>query len=361
MSIQTRRSFSRHAVTATAFAALAASLSFGVQAQTAPMPGKPDADMQVVLDALASLKGKPIETLQPAEARKQPTPTDAVNKVLKATSQSTKPQTLVPGITSKDIMIAGAAGQLPARVYVPTGRGPFPVVVYYHGGGWVIADKNVYDGGARGLAKSANAVVVSVDYRRSPEAKFPAAWDDALAAYKWTAANAAQLKGDPTRMALAGESAGGNLAVATAIAVRDAGLTKPLAVLSVYPVAQTSTDTPSYNTYADAKPLNRPMIKWFVNNLIKSPDDLKDTRLQLIDANLAGLPPVTIINAQIDPLLDDGAMLETALAKAGVPVERKVYDGVTHEFFGTAAVVQKARDAQAFAGDRLKKAFGTGM
>jgi len=279
--------------------------------------------------------------------------------VLKTTNQSIKPQVLVPGVSSKDIMIPGAAGQLPARVYTPAGRGPFPVIVYYHGGGWVIADKQTYDGGARGLSKAANAVVVSVDYRRAPEAKFPAQWDDALAAYKWTAANAAQLKGDPAKLALAGESAGGNLAVATAVAARDAGMPKPVAILSVYPVAQTSTDTPSYNTYADAKPLNRPMIKWFVENLTTSPADLKDPRLQLVDANLTGLPPVTIINAQIDPLLDDGAMLQAALTKAGVPVERKVYDGATHEFFGTAAVTQDGRDAQAFAGDRLKTAFGT--
>ncbi|QHJ01627.1 alpha/beta hydrolase fold domain-containing protein [Xylophilus rhododendri] len=328
-------------------------------AQTAP--AMPDADMKMVLDAQASLKGKPIETLTPAEARKQPTVTDGVNRVLKAENQSIKPQVLVPGVSSKDIMIPGAAGQLPARVFTPAGRGPFPVVVYFHGGGWVIADKQVYDGGARTLAKNTKAVVVSVDYRRAPEAKFPAQWDDALAAYKWTAANAVQLKGDPTRLALAGESAGGNLAVATAIAARDAGLPKPAIVLSVYPVAQTSTDTASYNTYADAKPLNRPMIKWFVDNLTNSPADLKDPRLQLIDANLAGLPPVVIINAQIDPLLDDGSLLETALRKANVPVERKVYDGATHEFFGTAAVVQKARDAQAFAADRMKAAFGTGM
>ncbi|WP_295853365.1 alpha/beta hydrolase [uncultured Xylophilus sp.] len=318
-----------------------------------------DADMQMVLDAHASLKPKPIETLTPAEARKQPTPADAVNKVLKQQSQPTKPELLVPGITAKDTTVAGAAGQIPARIYTPKGRGPFPVIVYYHGGGWVIADRKVYDGGARMLAKQANAVVVSVDYRRAPEAKFPAAWDDALAAYRWTAANAGKIKGDPAKLALAGESAGGNLAVATAIAARDAGLPKPLHVLSVYPVAQTSLETPSYNTYADAKPLNRPMVKWFVDQLTRSPADLQDVRLQLVNANLMGLPPVTIVNAQIDPLLDDGAQLEAALRKANVPVERKVYDGATHEFFGMAAVVQKARDAQAFAGQRLKQAFGT--
>ncbi|KQM79452.1 alpha/beta hydrolase [Xylophilus sp. Leaf220] len=337
----------------------AAAVAALVAATPAFAAGTPDADMQAVLDAHASLKPKPIETLTPPEARKQPTPADAVNKLLKAQAQPTKPELLVPGIVAKDTNVAGATGQLPARIYTPKGRGPFPVIVYFHGGGWVIADRKVYDGGARALAKSANAVVVSVDYRRAPEAKFPAAWDDALAAYKWTADNAASLKGDPAKLALAGESAGGNLAVATAIAARDANLPKPLHVLSVYPVAQTSLETPSYNEYAAAKPLNKPMIEWFVKHTTNSPADLKDPRISLVDANLAGLPPVTIINAEIDPLRDDGAQLEAALRKANVPVERKLYDGATHEFFGMAAAVQKARDAQAFAGQRLKQAFGT--
>ncbi|MHC5720425.1 MAG: alpha/beta hydrolase, partial [Nostoc sp.] len=128
------------------------------------------------------------------------------------------PEDLVPGVTSRDTTVQGAAGMLPARIYTPAGAGPFPVVVYFHGGGWVIADKQVYDGGARGIAKQANAIVVSVDYRRAPEAKFPAAWDDALAAYKWTLANAGSIQGDPKRVALSGESSGGNLSLATAIA-----------------------------------------------------------------------------------------------------------------------------------------------
>ena len=317
-----------------------------------------DKDMQAVLDAHASLKPKPIETLSPAEARTQPTPADAVNVVLKKQDKSTDPETLVPGVKSADRSIAGAVGQIPARIYTPSGTGPFPVIVYYHGGGWVIGDKQVYDGGARGLAKQANAVVVSVDYRLAPEHKFSASWDDALAAYKWTLANAASINGDPKKLALAGESAGGNLAVATAIAVRDADLQAPLHVLAVYPVSQTSTTTESYEKHANAKPLNRPMIKWFVDKLINSPSDLKDPRLQLIDAKLKNLPSVTIINASIDPLLSDGVMLEDALKKAGVPVERKMYSGVTHEFFGMAAVVQKAKEAQEYAGKRLKQAFG---
>ena len=319
---------------------------------------KADADMQAVLDELATLGGKPIETLSADEARKQPTPADAVMSVLKKKGKDTAPTALVPGVTSVDREIIGAAGNIPARIYTPDGAGPFPVVVYFHGGGWVIADKDVYDGGARGLAKQAQAVVVSVDYRRSPEVKFPAAWDDSLAAYKWVSSNAASIKGDATRMALAGESAGGNLAVSTAIAVRDAGLTQPTHVLAVYPVSQTGNlNTASYQDSATAKPLNKAMIGWFVDTLLAKPEDKMDPRLDIVNAKLAGLPPVTIINAQIDPLREDGALLEAALKKAGVTVRRTVYPGVAHEFFGMAAVVKKAADAQKLGGKALRDSF----
>lgn len=280
--------------------------------------------------------------------------------MLKKKGKDTSPAALVPGVTSVDRDIQGATGNIPARIYTPDGVGPFPVVVYFHGGGWVIADKQVYDGGARGLASQAQAVVVSVDYRRSPEAKFPAAWDDALASYKWAVANAASIKGDPTRLALAGESAGGNLAVSTAIAARDAGLTAPTHVLAVYPVAQTGNlNTQSYVDSKTAKPLNKAMIGWFVDKLLAKPEDKMDPRLDSINAKLAGLPPVTIINAQIDPLREDGSLLETALKKAGVKVQRKVYSGVTHEFFGMAALVKKAADAQMMGGKALRDSFKT--
>ncbi len=338
-------------------ASSAATPPAGMKGQTGTQ-FKADADMQSVLDEHAALGPKPIETLSVEEARKQPTPTDAVMSLLKKKGKDTSPTVLVPGVTSQDREIPGAAGPLPARIYTPDGNGPFPVIVYFHGGGWVIADKDVYDGGARGLSKAANAVVVSVDYRRAPEAKFPAAWDDALASYKWVAANAASIKGDPTRLALAGESAGGNLAISTAVAVRDAALTLPRAVLAVYPVAQTGNmDTPSYKDSATAKPLNKPMIGWFVDKLLAKPEDKADPRLDIVNAKLAGLPPVTIINAQIDPLRSDGELLQQALKKAGVKVDHKVYPGVTHEFFGAAAVVKKAKDAQAYAGAQLKAAF----
>ncbi|RZI73168.1 MAG: alpha/beta hydrolase [Pseudomonas sp.] len=349
------------------YVALAVSAALcGLSAQAAPAGAmaktgtkyKADADMQVVLDELASMGGKPIESLTPAEARQQPTPTDAVMAVLKKKGKDTSPTALVPGVTSVDREITGAAGNIPARIYTPDGPGPFPVIVYYHGGGWVIADKDVYDGGARGLAKQANAIVVSSDYRRAPEAKFPASHDDAVAAYKWAAENAASIKGDPKRLALAGESAGGNMAISTAVAVRDMGLVQPTHVLAVYPVGQTGNlNTKSYVDSATAKPLNKPMIEWFVDKLLAKPEDKSDPRLDVLNAKLAGLPPVTIINAQIDPLREDGAMLQAALRKADVKVDRKVYDGVTHEFFGMAAVVKDAADAQKYGGQALKASF----
>ena len=327
------------------------------KAASALSKARTDADMQALLEAHASLQPKAIEKLSVEEARKNPTIADAVNALLKKQGKSTDPETLVPGVKSVDRQITGAAGNLPARVYTPEGKGPFPVIVYFHGGGWVIADKQVYDGGARGLAKQAQAVVVSVDYRQAPEHKFPAAWDDALASYRWALKNAASIKGDAKQVALAGESAGGNLAVATAIAARDAKLQLPAHVLAVYPVAQTSLNTESYIENAIAKPLNREMVKWFIDKLTTSKQDLADPRLDLVHAKLEGLPPVTLINARIDPLRSDGAQLEEALRKAGVPVERKDYSGVTHEFFGAAAVLQKAKDAQAYAGERLRASF----
>lgn len=317
-----------------------------------------DDDQLALAKAHESLGPKAIEKLEVAEARRQPTAADAVNALLQQQGRSTDPSSLVPGVRTTDTTVDGAAGPLPATVYTPEGTGPLPVVLYFHGGGWVIADRKVYDGGARGLAKASGAIVVSVDYRQAPEHRFPAAWDDALAAYRWLTANAASLGGDPLRLALAGESAGGNLAMATAIAARDAGLPKPRHVVSVYPVAQTSLNTESYIENAIAKPLNRAMVQWFVDHLVRSEDDLKDTRLQLTEADLAGLPPVSIVNARLDPLRSDGAKLEDALNAAGVPVERREYEGVAHEFFGAAAVLDKARQAQAFAGERLRASFG---
>jgi len=315
----------------------------------------PNGQMQAVLDQLASLGPKPLPTLSAPEARKQPTPADAAKKEMEKEGKPTAPD---PAVASVDRTISTPGGSLPVRIYTPkSGSGPWPVIVYYHGGGWVIANKEVYDGGARALSKLTNAVVVSVDYRQGPEHKFPAAHDDAIATYEWALKNAASIKGDATKLALAGESAGGGLAVATAIAARDRKLQMPLAIVSVYPIAGTDTTTPSYVENAEAKPLNRAMMVWFFDKYLNGPQDRADPRVNLVAANLAGLPPTTIINAQIDPLRSDGEILAKKLRDAGVDVQQKTYDGVTHEFFGMGQVVEQAMAAEELAAAALKKAF----
>jgi len=315
-----------------------------------------DADMKAVLTELAALNGKPIETLSAEEARKQPTPTDAVKKVLEKSNKPTAPLEMAKVENRK---IPGAAGPIAARIYTPKTdeKGPLPVIAYWHGGGFVIADLDVYDSSPRALAKEANAIVVSLDYRRAPEAKFPAAQDDAFAGYQWVVKNAGTFGGDPKRIAVAGESAGGNLAANVSIMARDKSAPMPVHQLLVYPVAQTGMSTESYREWDMAKPLNKAMMVWFVEKFTRTPEDAKDPRLDLVAANLKNLPKTTIVNAEIDPLRSDGQMLADKLKAAGVSVDRKTYEGVTHEFFGMGAVVSDAKDAESYAGGRLKDAF----
>jgi acetyl esterase/lipase len=325
-------------------------------ASTAAMPAPPAADMQAVLDALAALKPKPIETLTPVKARIQPSAADATKAVMRMKGMSTAPD---PAVTTSD-QAYGADPMEFARIYKPVAANgaPMPVIVYYHGGGWVIADVNTYDAAPRLMAKQLNAIVVSVEYRHAPEAKFPAQHEDAAMAYRWVLQNAASWGGDTRKIALTGESAGGNLAVATAIYARDKGLAAPVAVLAVYPIANSSKTLPSRTDSANAKPLNAAMLDWFGYYYSTTMADQMDPRLNLVAADLRRLPPTTIINAQIDPLRSDGETLASAMRSAGDRVEQRTFPGVTHEFFGMGAVVRGAYDAEMFAIGRLKKAFG---
>lgn len=317
-------------------------------------PPRAAADMQAVLDAHAALGAQPVERLTVLRARLQPSAADATRMVMRQKGMSTAPD---PAVTARDLPYGPDPMQY-ARVYRPaTGGGNLPVIVYYHGGGWVIADVNVYDATPRLLSKQLNAVVVSVEYRHAPEFKFPAQHDDAAAAYGWVLRNAASWGGDPAKIALAGESAGGNLAVATAMYARDNRLTVPLHILSVYPIANSDTTLPSKKDSANAKPLNTPMLNWFGYFYAKTPADQQDPRIDLVRANLRGLPPTTIVNAQIDPLRSDGETLATAMRGAGVRVEQRTFPGVTHEFFGMGSVVRGAYDANTYAVERLRAAF----
>ncbi len=334
--------------------------STGLQ-QTAVKPAGPKPawapdikpEMQAVIEKLASFNDKPIPELTPAEARKNHTPTDAVMALIEENNIQLPP----PMADTSDKQIPVTGGNVHARIYTPKGDGPFPVIVYYHGGGFVIADLDVYDSSARALAEQVNAVVVSVAYRLAPEHKFPTAHTDSFAAYEWVTKNAASIKGDPEKIAVAGESAGGNLAINMAIMARDKGIKTPLHILAVYPIAQSDMTTPSYLKYAGAKPLDKPMMEWFTKHYLNNMAEAKDARISLVNAKLSNLPPVTIITAEIDPLQSDGLMLADKLKAAGVTVNTKNYNGVTHEFFGMAAIVPEAKDAQGYAAGQLKNAF----
>ncbi len=327
--------------------------------QMAPMTpdptGRADADMLRVLTAFQASGAKPVNTLSVAQARAQPTPGDAATTV--AVSMGLPAKVPVKRVT--DIQVAGAAGMLPARVYDPqTSRGPAPVILYFHGGGWVTGTLDTYDASDRALANSTGAIVLSVAYRLAPENRFPAAQDDADASYAWLLKNAGSIGGDPKQLVLAGESAGGNLAINTAIWARDQHLQAPIHELLVYPVVGTDLTTPSYNETTKAVPLNRAAIEWYVSHFTNRPADLKDSRLNVVGgADLRGLPPTTIVSAEIDPLRSEGEMLAQKLSTAGVPVAQQTFPGVTHEFFGMGAVVNQAKQAEDFATMRLKASF----
>jgi acetyl esterase len=315
---------------------------------------KPDSDMKTVLDAFKDQKPKPIDTLSAEEARMQPTPADATKAVITKKDGKFTP---TPMAKIEERMIQGAEGMIPARIYWPSETKNLPVIVYYHGGGFVIATNDTYDASARALAKQSDAIVVAVEYRKAPENKFPAAHEDAFAAYKWVLQNAASINGDSKRIAVAGESAGGNLALNTAMRARDEKIQIPIHELLIYPVAGTDMNTESYKTNKDAKPLNKAGMEWFMKNYSRTPADAQDKRLNLLSADFKGLAPATIITAEIDPLMTEGQKLSERMKSQGVQVDYKNYNGVTHEFFGMAPVVDEAVSAQGFATSNLRKAF----
>lgn len=347
-----RRDFARLSGTALASATFAPHLANAAAA----MADTPNAQMQAVLDALAALHPLPIPSLTPDQARNDPSFQDALLAVV---SKAGKPA-VEPVAEIRHVLIPTTGGaSIIARAYIPADAPkPAPVAVYFHGGGWVIANLDTYDASCRSLANGAGCIVVSAAYRQAPEHRFPAAAQDAFAAYRYARSSAATFGGDPARVALVGESAGGNLAMAASLQARDAGERLPSAQVLVYPITDDAFDTPSYQTYAMAKPLDTPTMKWFFAQYLRSPQDGRNPLVSVARANLRGLPPTTIINAEIDPLRDDGLKLHDRLRAAGVSSTRFVHRGVTHEFFGMGAVVDEARRAMGEATSALKTAFG---
>lgn len=318
----------------------------------------PDADMAAVLAVMQTSGAKPIETLNAKEARKQPTPADAVKAVLKQRGESTAPEA-VGNIENR--AIAGPDGEIKIRLYQPaatTSDQLLPAVLYIHGGGWVIADLDVYDASPRAIANAARCLVVSTHYRQGPENRYPAAHDDVYAAYKWLIANARDLGVDASRIAVVGESAGGNLAASICLTARNEGFQLPVHQVLVYPIAGYDFTTESYREMNAAMPLNTSMMHWFFDKYLNNPANGQEPAISLDRADLSGLPPATIINAELDPLRSDGELLAKRFKNSGVEATQRTFGGVTHEFFGMAPVVSKAKEAQRMASDALTKAFG---
>ena len=311
--------------------------------------------MQAVLDQLVALGTKPINTLTVAQARTQPGPPDAVKALLVKQGKSPAPEPVGSVVEST---FPGPAGPVPISIYTPVGAGPFPVVLYIHGGGFIIADRKAYDSSARALTNAAKAIVVSTDYRRGPENRFSAAHDDTYAAYLWVRGNAGRFGGDPARVAVAGESAGGNLAVSITIRARTQNVPLPVYQVLVYPVVNYAFDTPSQLANVNTAPLSSKDLSWFYDRYLSSPADGANPLFSVLRASLQGLPPATVITADIDPLRSEGAAYAQKLVDAGVVVDYRNYPGVTHEFFGMGAVLDDAKQAIAQAALGLRKAFG---
>lgn len=314
---------------------------------------EPKPEMKTVLEELKKDPGRPVEKSTVDQARLKTSPQNLAEKMAKEKGTLET----ISNVEISDIEVSGAAGNIPARLYKPSGKGALPVVLYFHGGGWVMGKNEDYDATLKSLANKTGAIFISPEYRKAPENKFPAAHNDAFAAYGWVINNAATIGGDPKRVAVAGESAGGNLAINVAIRARDTKKQMPIHQLLVYPVAGTDMTTPSYQANQNSAPLNAGMMSWFMKNYLRNDEDLKDKRINLVNADLKGLPPTTIITAGIDPLRSEGKMLSEKLQKAGVDVTYKDYPGMTHEFFSMAPILNEAKQAQEEAADEMKDSF----
>ena len=251
------------------------------------------------------------------------------------------------------------AGGVPARVYVPPGSGPFPVAMMFHGGGWVIGDLATADCQSREVCRGAGVVVVSVDYRLAPEHRFPAAAEDCYAATVWTAENAGRFGGDGGRLAVVGDSAGGNLAAVVALMARDRH-GPPLAFqLLVYPVTDGANfETASYRDNAEGYLLTAAAMQWFWNHY--APDAAQRQHpyaSPLLAESHAGLPPALVLTAEYDPLRDEGEAYAAKLAAAGVAAKHLRYDGFIHGFFSHTRTIPATRAAMDAACAALKEAL----
>ncbi len=241
--------------------------------------------------------------------------------------------------------IAGPGGPLRVRVYTPEGAAPFPVVVYFHGGGFVICDLDTHDVLCRALCQASGCVVASVDYRLAPEHPFPAAADDAEAATRWALQHAAEIGGDPTRVVVAGDSAGGCLATAACLRIRHSGGPLPVGQVLLYPITTCHPDTtPSYRDFADGYGLTRASMLWFLGHYLPDASHADDPYASpLLAPDLSRLPPALIVTAEYDLLRDEADHYADRLHAAGVPVSSIRYDGMIHGFLRYVGILDQSR------------------
>jgi acetyl esterase len=305
-----------------------------------------DPQARAVLDQMAATGGPPINELSVNDARQ-------ASAALAAMQDLPEPVGSV-----EDRTLLGPGGAIPVRIYVPFGKGPFPVLIYFHGGGWVIGDLESSDGLCRILTNAAGCIVVSVDYRLAPEHPFPAAADDAYHATLWAATNASSFGGDPSRIALCGDSAGGNLAAVVAQMARDRGKPAICFQLLIYPVTDAACDTPSYSENAEGYFLTRDAMQWFWNHYVQRDADRNHPYASPLRAsNLAGLPAALVITAEFDPLRDEGERYAERMRAAGIPVQLIRYDGMIHGFFTMSAMIDRGRIAIQQSAAALRTAF----
>ncbi|HEY9850275.1 MAG TPA: alpha/beta hydrolase [Leptolyngbyaceae cyanobacterium] len=305
-----------------------------------------DPQVQVLLEQIAQLEWPSVDTLNPVQAREQ---------FAKFRGKPLK-RPKIGSVENRTIPSQG--GEIPIRIYLPEGVAPFPVLVFFHGGGWVLGDLDAVDSCCRSWCKDAGCVVVSVDYRLAPEHKFPAPVEDAYAATLWVVNNASSINGDANQIAVAGDSAGGNLAAAVTLMARDRGTPALIYQVLIYPVTQYGFDTESYREYAEGYGLKKAEMVWFWHHYLAKPEDGKNPYASpLFAESLANLPPAMIMTAECDVLRDDAILYAEKLQSAGVTVQLKQYDGMIHGFLGMAPVLDGGKNAIADVAAQLRLIF----
>ena len=305
-----------------------------------------DPQAQALMQLMIDKGVPPVNTLSPSEAR-------ASYRSRRAFTQPDAPEVF----KTKDQLVSYNGIQVPVRVYHPfsaQSQNALPALVYLHGGGWTIGDLDTHDVLCRSLCLQADVVVVSVDYRMGPEHKFPAAFEDAVAAFEWTVKNANPLGIDAKRIAIGGDSAGGNLTAAACLQLRTHTV-QPAFQLLIYPATIMWPDTASFHANGTGYMLTKESIAYYTENYLRNREDAKDWRAspQLAESH-AGLPPALIVTAGFDPLRDEGLMYADALSKAGVPAQYICFERQIHGFITMGRVMQEANTAVSLCASVLK-------